>query len=83
MNPNLTVPRVELPNATEEEIAGIAAAKEAVEWNTYMQRRFIAALLRKGRPFLGVTKNKPKPTKHQRHKARCAARSAYLKGETV
>ena len=78
MKDSQLIPRVELPNLTEDEQEQIDSFKEYSAWRTRTRNAFLTALMAKCVPFTGVAKPERKPTKHQRHKARVQVRSEFL-----
>ena len=82
LNDKLQPEAVEVPNLTPEQQEQVAAYRAHVEWRNRTQTGYLAALLRKGKPFMGVAKKPRKPTKHQRSIIAARTRSAYLKGLT-
>lgn len=73
-------PRIDLPGVDREQVDRVRAIlDEAEAFAADVQRNregMVAAMLRTGyRPYLGHVYRRPKPTRHQRLKARLALRS--------
>lgn len=75
------VPRVELPDLSEEERAQIEAVQEEMDWYVRTKRNFLTLLIANPQVYLRKPKPRRKPTKHQRHMASVKARSAYVRSQ--